>query len=81
MAVSVPSYSCSFSFLGRVDQGLHSLIILRIRLHEINDIESICLILFDILQAEIVPLSESTSAIIIFEIQIILEVATIINFS
>lgn len=80
MAVSIPSYPRSFSFFDRVNQWFHALIILRIRLHKINDIESVCLILFDVLQAEIVPLSETTSCIIVFKVQIILIVSPIINW-
>ena len=79
--VSLPADPSRFGFFNRVHQRPHPVGVCRVGLHQVDYIEAVCMVLPSVLDFEIVPLSESTSAIIIFEIQIILEVATIINFS
>ena len=79
--VSLPADPSRFGFFNRVHQRPHPISVCRVGLHQVDYIEAVCVVLPSVLDFEIVPLSESTSAIIIFEIQIILEVATIINFS
>jgi hypothetical protein len=79
--VSLPADPSRFGFFNRVHQRPHPVGVCRVGLHQVDYIEAVCVVLPSVLDFEIVPLSESTSPIIIFEIQIILEVATIINFS
>lgn len=79
--VSLPADPSCFGFLYRVYQRSHSIGICGIRLHQVDDVEAIRVILPRVLDLEVVPLCEAPSAIIIFEIQIVFEVAAIINFS
>jgi len=79
--VSLPADPSRFGFFNRVHQRPHPVGVCRVGLHQVDNVEAVRVVLPSVLDFEIVPLSESTSPIIIFEIQIILEVATIINFS
>ena len=79
--VSLPAYPSRFGFFNRVHQRPHPVGVCRVGLHQVDYIEAVRVVLPSVLDFEIVPLSKSASPIIIFEIQIILEVATIINFS
>jgi hypothetical protein len=79
--VSLPADPSRFGFFNRVHQRPHPIGVCRVGLHQVDNVEAVRVVLPSVLDFEIVPLSESTSPIIIFEIQIILEVATIINFS
>lgn len=79
--VSLPADPSRFGFLHRVYQRSHSVSICGIRLHQVDYVEAIRVILPRVLDLEVVPLCETPSAIVIFEIKIVFEVATIINFS
>ena len=80
-AISLPADASSFCFFDRVHQRPHSVGVCRVRLHQVDNVEAVRVVLPRVLYLEIVPLCESSGAIIIFEIQIVLEVSTIINFS
>ncbi len=79
--VSLPTDPSGFGFFHRVNQRSHSIGICGIGLHQVDNIETICVILPSVLHLEVVPLCEASSAIVIFEVQIVFIVATIINFS
>ena len=76
-AVPIPTDTCLVCFFNRVQKWLHSDIVCRVRLHQVDNIESISTVLPGIARFEIVPLREAACSIIIFEIQIILKFTTI----
>lgn len=80
-AVSLPADASCLSLFDRVHQRPHPVGVCRVRLHQIDNIEAICVVFSCVLNLEIVPLGEAASTIIIFEIQIVLKVTAIINFS
>lgn len=79
--VSLPADASRFGFFNRVHQRPHPVGVCRVGLHQVDNIEAVCVVLPCVLNFEIVPLGEATGAIIIFEIQIVLVVTSIINFS
>ena len=70
---SVPTFAASFSFNFWIYHWTHSVIIKRIRLHHVNDIEPVCLSSPRVSNAEIVPLGISSCVIIWFENKIVFE--------
>lgn len=75
MTVSVPSNPCALSLLHRVDEGLHALAVSRVWLHEVDDVEPVCLPFPRVLDSEVVPLSETSSSVVVLQIEIVFEFA------
>lgn len=67
-AVSLPADLILFGVHNRVDQWPHALTICRVWLHEIDHVESVCLILLCILYPKVIPLAESLCPIIILKV-------------
>jgi hypothetical protein len=71
VAIPVPADLLILCFLDRVDQRLHSLVVGAAFLHEVADVEFVCLIGFCVAHPEEIPLSVRLSAIICLEKEII----------
>ena len=79
-AISLPADSIFFSFLDRVDQRLHALVIVRVGFHQIDNVESVNLIFACVLDSEEVPLGKAIGAIIVFKKQIVLKIIDFHSF-
>ena len=73
-SVSLPSDAIFFCLLGRVDEGLHTLVIVRIRFHQVDYVEAIDLIFPRVRYSEIVPLGVAIRPVIILQEEIVLKV-------
>ena len=58
--------------LHRVNQWFHTHVVVRIRLHQVDNIEAINSIFACVLHPEVVPLGIAASAIVVLQVQIIL---------
>ena len=65
-AISLPTNSSIFSFLHRVYQWFHPLVVGRFRFHEVDNIESVDLVFSSILCPKEVPLCISVRAVVVF---------------
>ena len=65
MTVSIPPNPCALSLLHRVDEGLHTLAVSRVWLHEVDYVEPVCLPFPRVLNTEVVPLRETSSSIVV----------------
>ena len=79
-AISIPTNSSIFSFLNRVYQRLHPLIVGWFRFHEVDNIESVDLVFSCVLCPEEVPLCISARAIVVFQEKVIFKVWYLYNF-
>ena len=79
--VSLPADPSGFGLFDRVHQRPHPICVCGVWFHQVDYIEAVRVVFPGVLHFEVVPLSEPASPVIVFEIQIILEVAPIINFS
>ena len=65
VTVSLPPNPAFLSLLYRVDQRLHALVVSGLRLHEVDDVEAIGLVLACVLHPEVVPLGVAIGAVVV----------------
>jgi len=73
--VSVPALLVLFCAFYAVYQGFHSLIVVAVRLHEINYVETVDSVLARVLDSEVVPLCVAVGSVVVFQIEVILGVS------
>lgn len=64
-----------------VHNWLHALRVCRVGLHEVDEVETIGLILTRVLYSKVKPLGETLRAVVIFEIQIIFKWSDLYTFT
>lgn len=68
VSVTVPPNAIILGLFNRVQQRAHPVCICRVRLHKVDDVKAVGMILSRVLHLEIVPLSEASRAIIILKV-------------
>ena len=72
--VTVPADLLGFGLLGTVDERLHTLVIVAVRFHQVDNVEAVSAVGPRIAYPEEIPLSVAVSAIVILKVQIVLTV-------
>ncbi len=78
--VTVPTNPFLFGLLHAIDQRFHALIVIAFIFHEIHYVELVILVLFCIFDLEKVPLRKACCIVIIFQMQVVLQVRLLISF-
>lgn len=74
LAVALPADSALFRLFHAVDERPHPLVVVRVRLHEVDYIEAVFLIFLCILNSEKVPLGETVGAVVVLEVKVVLRI-------
>lgn len=80
-AISLPSKVSGFGIFHRVSQRSHSLVVGWIWFHEVNHVKTVSLIFSSVLDPKIVPLTETLSTVIVFNVHFVFERIDFHNFS
>lgn len=70
-AVALPAYTTFFCLLDTINEWLHALIVVRVRLHEVDDVEAVLPVFSSVLNTEEIPLRVAVRTVVVFEIQVI----------
>ena len=71
----MPALLVLFCRFDTVNEWLHSLVVVTVRLHQIYDVEAIDFVLARVLHSEIVPLGITVSAVVVFQVEVVLSVS------
>ena len=78
-SVTLPPNPRFLSLLDRVDEWLHSMIVIGVRLHQVYDVEPVGGVFARVLHSEEVPLSVAVRPIVILQEEIVFGVADFHN--
>lgn len=70
-AVALPAYTTFFCLFDAVNEWLHTLIVVRVWLHEIDDVEAVLSVFSSVLNTEEIPLRVAVCAVVVFEVQVV----------
>jgi hypothetical protein len=70
----MPADLLTFGLLDAVDQWLHSLVVVRVGLHQVDDVEAVGAVGPRVANFEEVPLSVAVSSVVIFQIKVVLTI-------
>ena len=73
-AISAPTHPIFLGLLDGVDEWFHPLVVIRVGLHEIYDIEAVDLVFPRVLHPKEEPLGEAISAVVVLEVQVVFAV-------
>jgi len=80
-AITAPPHAILGCLLDRVNKRLHSLVVIRIGLHEVDDIKAVHLVFARVFDLKEVPLSEAVSTVVVLQIQVIFAVTDLYSFA
>lgn len=71
----MPALLVLFCGFDAVYQWFHSLVVVTVRLHQIDDVEAIDFVLARVLHPKIVPLGITVGAVVVFQVEVVLGVS------
>ena len=72
--VTLPADSALFSLFATVDKRFHTLVVIRICFHQVNDVEAVNFILNSVLNSKEVPLRKAVGTVVILKKEVVFEV-------